>query len=355
MRSRGRLEEPFAVVGVKVFDGNAFLDDQTVTVDGGRIAGLGPRDAVEISPGDTRVEGSGRTLMPGFIDCHVHLGLHDPQKVLSGGVTTARDLGWPSSKIFGLVGKLRSDTESGPYLLAAGPMITASGGYPTRASWAPSGTGVEVQDPIEAMHVVDVLVAAGASVIKVAQEPRQGPVMSLETLTAVVSRAHGSDLKVTSHLGSLAQLEVALDAGVDELAHGLWSDEVIPDQTIGRMVDAGMAVIPTLHIDPSSQRIKNLARFIAGGGLVLYGTDMGNSGPPPGIDLKELELMMQAGMTLPEVLAAGTCKAARYLGLKGRGRVEVGAIADLVLLKGDLTAGLGPLKSPIWARRGKES
>lgn len=133
-----------------------------------------------------------------------------------------------------------------------------------------------------------------------------------------------------------------LEAGVDELAHGLWSNEPIPAPMIQRMVSAGMVVVPTLHIDPLPRRIENLRRFAAAGGRVVYGTDMGNAGPPPGIDVEELALMERAGMSRLQVLAADTSGAAEHLRLEGRGRIVPGALADLILVKGDPAEGPRP-------------
>lgn len=339
---------PLAFAGVDVFDGTAFQAGQTVVVQHGRILAAGTEPA---PAGCQVVAGGGRTLLPGFIDCHVHLGLVKPRRVMAGGVTTVRDLGWPEGKIFALVDQLDLDPGAGPRLLAAGPMLTAPGGYPMRAGWGPKGTGREVASPGEAADAVRQLAGRGAVVIKVAQEPRSGPTMPEPVLAAVVAEAHEEGLAVTSHLGSLAQLDLALAVGVDELAHGLWSNEVIPAATVEAMVAAGVVVVPTLHIDPSPDRLANLRRFLAAGGRVVYGTDMGNSGPPQGIDTMELELMLAAGMALTEVLAAATSGAADHVGLRAKGRVVAGAVADLVLVEGDPRAGLDVLGRPAMVLR----
>ncbi|HVF12518.1 MAG TPA: amidohydrolase family protein [Actinomycetota bacterium] len=346
------MTRSFAVTDVEVFDGVSFHPHQTIVIEDGLISALGQAGETPLPSGMEVIGGEGHTILPGFIDCHVHIELHDPVKVLQGGVTTVRDLGWPAKRIFPLAERLAEDVSAGPRLLAAGPMLTAPGGYPTQAGWAPRGTGVEIESEEGARETVSLLSSAGASVIKVAQEPRQGPVMDEGLLSAVVDAAHSAGLKVTSHLGSLEQLEVALETGVDELAHGLWSDEKIPADILDRMIVQDMVVVPTLHIDPTELRVDNLRRFLAAGGRVIYGTDMGNSGPPPGIDITELELMRRAGMSLTEVLIASTSAAAAYLGLADRGEIRPGARADLVLVEGDLRNGLSPLSGPLLSRRG---
>lgn len=333
----GGQAELTAFVNPLVFDGRGFFTASSVIVHRDRIAGI---DA-PIPAGARVIEAMSSTLIPGFIDTHVHIGFYDPARVLAGGVTAARDTGWPTS-IFDEVRRLATD-RTGPLLLAAGPMVTAPGGYPSRAAWAPRGTALEVTDEGSARDAVLTLASAGACVVKVAQEPRQGPVLEPEVLAAVVDEAHRAGMKVTSHCGSLEELHFALEAGVDELAHGLWSDEGIPDATVARMVAAGMTIVPTLHIDPSPNRIDDLRRFLAAAGHVVYGTDMGNAGPPPGIDHIEMGLMMQAGMSVEAALSAATADAAGHLGLAGRGAIEEGAVADLVLLDGDPRDDVGGL------------
>jgi imidazolonepropionase-like amidohydrolase len=332
---------------VTVFDGSSFREGLTVIIGSGAVAAVGDSAEIDVALESEAISGSGRTLLPGFIDAHIHVGFYDARVILAGGITSARDLGWPPEQIFRLVDELRNMTDTGPLLLAAGPMLTARGGYPSRADWAPRGTALEVRDEEDARNAVRSLVAEGAAIIKVAQDPRAGPVLERDVLKAIVEEAHSAGLRVTSHLGSLEQLEVALDAGVDELAHGLWSDEEIPPAVMDRMVAQQMTVIPTLHIDPSEIRIKNLRRFHEAGGKVVYGTDMGNTGPPPGIDPSELSLMREAGMSVEEVLASATSLAAEHLGLSGRGAIEVGARADLILVDGDPRDDFRVLANPI--------
>ncbi len=120
-----------------------------------------------------------------------------------------------------------------------------------------------------------------------------------------------------------------------------------PDQDrIERMVAHKVAVCPTLHIGPSPQRVDNLARFVKAGGTVLYGTDLGNYGPPPGIDVQELRLMGRAGMTPQQIIDSATIVPARWMGLKDRGAVQVGMRADLILVDGDPLRDLSCLGRP---------
>ncbi len=312
--------------------------ETTVTVRNGRIAAIG-NDPDDLPSFDL----SGMTLLPGFIDTHVHIGFANPAEVLWGGVTTVRDLAWPPDVIFPQVEEAKASPRVSPTILAAGPMLTVAGGYPTRATWAPPGTALVVDGPRGARTAVQEVAARGASVIKVALNAQVGPTLDLATLTAIVEEAHGLQSKVTGHVYGLEELNKALDAGMDELAHMLMSNERLPQGTIERMVFQGMAVVPTLSVRFGEDRvtaIENLARFMAAGGEVIYGTDLGNEGPRPGIDPFEIDAMTESGMDGAGIIAAATVDAARWLGLQTTGVIAEGMNADLVAVAGD------PLRDP---------
>ena len=307
-------------------------------LEGDRILAAGSSAKPSATLDVEEVDAHGLTLMPGFIDAHVHIGFAAPSEVLSHGVTTVRDLGWPPRKIWPLVEASKASGFEGPGVLAAGQMLTVSRGYPTRAGWAPRRTGLPVRSPAEARGAVAAQADAGACVIKVALNPLVGPVLDLETLTAVVRAAHDRSLRVTGHIYALEELHKALDAGMDELAHMLMSPEPIPPATIERMVRRSMAIVPTLSCFFGSDQdiaVENLRSFVGAGGRVIYGTDLGNDGPRPGIDPREVDAMSRAGMSPLEIVASATVGSARYLGLDDRGVLEPGRRADLIAVRGD--------------------
>jgi imidazolonepropionase-like amidohydrolase len=335
--------EPFAVVGAAVIDGRGgpVLPGRTVLVRDGTIEWVAPAGAVTLPAGIRRIEGAGRTLLPGFVDTHVHLDFHSPATVLRGGVTTVRDLGWPAARLEALRRDAERFPTSSPRLLVAGPIVTAPGGYPSRAAWAPPGTAREVEGPERSAAAVAELAAAGASVIKVALDARVGPTLPPATLAAIVRSARSHGLGVTAHAAGIAEVGKALDAGVTELAHWPFGQE-LPGELIRRMA-ALMAVVPTLHVDRSPARRRGVRSFVALGGRVLYGTDLGNQGPPPAIDVTELSLLVEAGLSPAGAVAAATSLAAEHLGLRAIGRVAPGYVADLLLVEGDPLADLRAL------------
>lgn len=303
-------------------------------------AGVTLRDGVihgpDASPArrEEVVDGTGLLLVPGFVDAHVHIGFVDPAEVLRRGVTTVRDLGWPPEVVFDLGRASRSADFLGPLVLPVGPILTARGGYPARAAWAPRGTAREVAGPEDAADAVHELVRAGAWSIKVALNPPAGPVLDHDTLAAIVAAAHETDgMKVTGHVHGIAELDKAIACGVDELAHMLMSEEHLRDETIGAMVRAGMTVVPTLSIRFGRDRdiaIENLARFRAAGGNVVYGTDLGNEGPGPGIDRTEVRALAAAGYDAAGIVRTATAGAADHLGLDTKGVLAGGMDADVV-------------------------
>jgi len=335
---------PLAIVGAAVFDGGGGppSPDRTVVVRGGRIERVGPPGAVRPPPGAVVVGAAGCTLLPGVVDAHVHLGFYPPAEVLRGGVTTVRDLGWPAGRLAALRGLAEAPGAASPRLLAAGQIVTVPGGYPTRAAWAPTGTAVPVRDGGEAAAAVAMLAAAGAAVIKVALDGRVGPTLPGPLLAAVVAAARQHGLGVTAHVAGNGELEKALAAGVGELAHWPLQRRVLDDTLIARLA-ASVTVVPTLHIEPSRARRRGVRRFIAMGGRVVYGTDLGNRGPPPAVDVEELRLLVEAGLAPGQALAAATSVAAAHLGLADVGRVVPGARADLLLVEGDPLADLAAL------------
>lgn len=278
---------------------------------------------------DAEVLATDGFLMPAGADRHVHLGLADPAAVLRRGVTAVRDLAWPPAQIFALADASELPSFNGPLVRAAGPMLTSPGGYPTDASWAPPGTGRELSGPEDAVSAVAELAERGAAAIKVSLNAEAGPALGDAELMAVCEAARTVDLPVTAHAQGAGQVERALGAGVDELAHTPWTHR-LSDETVAAAA-ARLRIVSTLHIHAYGRdtpelliALDNLRRFHEAGGTVIYGTDLGNGPIPPGIDTVELQLLERAGLKRHEVLSALV-----------RAPLEVGAPADLVVLARD--------------------
>lgn len=310
-----------------------------MVIEGDTIKSIG-----ESSEG-TIIDCSELSVVPGFVDTHVHLGFYQPEQLLKGGLTAVRDLGWTPEVSYEWTKQSRESVKWGPLVVAVGPMLTVPDGYPFRAGWAPKGTGL-----VYGHGAIERLAKKGVCAIKVTLEPRVGPTISGPALVKLVESAHDQELKVTAHVSTVAELEKALEAGVDELSHFLFDDSEVPQELIEQMVAQKVVVVPTLRVNPSPKRLDNLRRFHTAGGQIVFGTDLGNGGPP-GIDTEELTLMSKAGLPPETILYSATEGAAKHLGLKNRGMLEVGAYADLLLVKGDPLKDWQVLKRPLLVMR----
>lgn len=330
-------EETLAIVGSTAFLGRQLdpVANAVILVRGREISASGPAEKVPIPDGARVVDASGGAVIPGFIDAHVHIGLADPSEVLRRGVTTVRDLAWPLDRISELARRSKDRDFDGPLILTAGPMLTVEGGYPITARWAPAGTGLAIRSLEDAAEAVARLVDEGVSIIKVALNPPAGNVLDADLLARVCDEAHTHERLVTAHIYGLGELDKALDAGIDELAHMLMSPETLPEDTIMRLVENHIRVVPTLAVFPRDQveiAIDNVARFVARGGNVVYGTDLGNDGPQPGIDALEVTRMSAAGIPVLDIVRSATVDAAWWLDLEHKGFLEPGMDADIVCL-----------------------
>jgi imidazolonepropionase-like amidohydrolase len=166
----------------------------------------------------------------------------------------------------------------------------------------------------------------------------------------VVTAAAERGLGVTAHVGTAAEAAKALAAGVGELAHWPFDPRPLPGPLVDALAESVVAV-PTLHIDPNPARRAGVRRFVARGGRVVYGTDLGNQGPPPAVDTAELALLVEAGLTPGQALAAATSVAAAHLGLAGTGRIAPGMRADLLLVEGDPLDDLAALERVLLVTR----
>lgn len=333
------------------------LADAVVLIEEDRITVVGPRDSVQV-PGDATVLSTdGHYVTAGFWNAHVHLnGFGGGADTLSdGSLAEALELGltrWgfvrvvePHTSDLGNTQEIRRRIADGS---VPGPSILTTG-----AAFDPAGgdhIGLdlpEIATPADARMEVRRRMGHGVDAIKLmtgSLSPDSIVPMPLPVARAAVETAHDGGLPVLAHPSNEAGAWIALEAGVDALAH-VFATNVQPDwdrTLVDRLVEQGVAVIPTLTIfGASSVAEAQLRRFREREGEVLFGTDLGyHTDPDPS---SEYWLMARAGMTPREILASLTTAPARFFGLeKEIGRVEPGFAADLVVLDedplGDATA-----------------
>jgi len=322
------------VTAPRLFDGVRLIQDGAVAIRGTEIVAAGARADVDVDAERT-VALTNATLLPGLIDLHTHqLGYGQAGSV----VTTVRDLGTDDRN-------LPLQGSPGPRVLAAGPLITAPGGYPIPIHG--SGVAHVVRNPDEGRAYVRSLADRGAAVIKVALQ-FGFPVITFATLRAIVEEAHAHDLRVTAHVGEGRGARMALQGGVDELAHMPCGDE--PD-LMDELAHAGVEIVGTLHVvqlvTGCPGLLDNASTFVRRGGTLLYGTDYGVTGIPGGVDVTELELLARSGLGRLGALRAATSRAATVLAIDGLGVLAEGSPADVVAVRGDPTRDLDALAEPL--------
>lgn len=341
--------EPILVLaGGTLIDGTGAppVADAVLVIRGKRILTRGLRADATLPPGATVIDVSGATILPGFINTHVHGG-YDATALAAwaqGGVTTVRDLATrPSLVDFAF----RDATRTQPKLarlVAAGPMVTVRDGYPIAYWGMPALTVTSVED---ARSKTGALLDQGADLIKIALESgaifgQKMSMLSPEEAAAIVEVAHGRGKPVSAHVTVAADLTRALDAGVDDIAH--MATDRVSDATIQRMVEANVYWEPTLELWQGvglrrAAIAGNLRRFVAAGGKVALGTDY--LGAPNvrfdlGMPITEIELMVDAGMTPMQIIVAATRNAAHVCGLaRELGTLEPGKLADVLVVDGD--------------------
>jgi len=259
--------------------------------------GLGVRG--ELSSGEKG------TLLPLLGDSHVHLGLSSPTDLPSGGIGRVLDLGWTIPELQGWAAGSIPDLQ----VMYAGNFLAADGGYPSDRSWAPAGSTLFVTDPDSD---VAAQLAAGASAIKITLNVDAGPVHSDEVLAAVVNAAHNRGRIPVIHAEGTDQAERAIAQGAVVLAHTPFT-QILSDEVIEFAARNNVAWMSTLDIHgygdygPDFEvATQNLRRFIAAGGRVFYGTDLGNGPLPEGVNSREVDALVSCGMGAQDVLTAMT-------------------------------------------------
>lgn len=264
----------------------------------------------ELAPGGTDTRRFPGTLLPGLVDAHVHSALVDLGTVRAGGIAEVWDLGGVPAQVSDLAARARKPGVKLPRIRYAGPFLIAPGGYPSDRSWAADGSWREIHTAADAGTAVAEARQAGATLIKVTAHTG-GPTLPQPILAALVSSAHESGLPVVVHAEGAGTVAAAHTAGADMLAHTPWTERV--DDELLRACAQHMQWISTLDMhgwgDPDPAReiaVDNLRRFISYGGVVRYGTDLGNGPLPLGVNIREIRLLQSAGLTPDAVLTAMT-------------------------------------------------
>lgn len=388
-----------------VWDGTAGSPQKGVVVllRGSRIEAVGLAKDVKVPPDATRVNLPGATLIPGIIEGHSHLFLHpynetlwDDQVLkepagfrmaeavaharatLVAGITTTRDLGTEGVGDFDV--QLRRAIDAGvvpgPRILAVTRAIVATGGYgPRRSSYAfdPPQGAEEAAGVDDIIRVTRSQIGHGADWIKVYADFPWGPdhtarpTFTEDELKALVATATDAGCPVSAHAMTPEGIRRAVEAGVTTIEHG---DQGTPE-VFRLMHDRGVALCPTLaaaeayaeYFDgyvrgtsPEPERLKTKwASFHAALDAkvrICFGGDVGVFSH--GKNVRELELMVEHGMTPLAALKSATSGNAEILHLSDRGRIAPGLLADVVAVSGDPTRDVGALWNVVGVWKGGE-
>jgi imidazolonepropionase-like amidohydrolase len=337
-----------ALINGTLIDGTGAdpIKDAALIIQGKRIVTAGPHSSISIPAGAQIIDVQGATLLPGFFNAHVH-GAYAAERLAAWakeGVTTVRDLGaypWPPSRA--LLNRIEQDNRYAR-LISGGIFITPLGGYPIAVF---GGNGKTISTTEEAPQAVNEMLAQGADVIKISLESGQVfgqaiPMLTTEQVKAIVATAHQRGTRVSAHATVTKDLKRAINEGIDDVAHMVV--DPIDDDLIKAMIDRDMYWVPTLELWKNVGRgqdanvIENLKRYAAAGGKVALGTDFEGYYTPfqLGMPTKEIAWLSEAGMTPMQIIVAATKNAAHVSNVeKDLGTLEVGKIADVLIVQGD--------------------
>ena len=380
-----------ALTNVRLIDGTGHdpIENMAIILDGNRIKNVG---LVTSYPDNTNVvDLRGLTVMPGLIDCHLHLGgltvdkpgkaigkvslkdmasfffdysrnyAHRRWLAIENGVTTIRSAGDHYPHIIRLRDKIAAGKLSGPRIFAPGPTITAPGGHPAGTIYKGNRYIIknatrQIAEVSSAREEVRRLVEGGVDCIKAIYSDinpmditHKVPRLSLDVLEVLANEAHQYNLRLMVHTGSPKETMDAIKAGADSIEHGILpggDSTEFEDDLVKMMLNKGTFFVPTLAIAWANKDaypdlfagLKTTLRKLHDAGVnMAAGTDSGTPGVVIGKGLhKELELMVEAGMSPMEAITAGTRNAADNLGkANDLGTIESGKLADIIAVSGD--------------------
>lgn len=355
--------------------GKAPIEKAWFLVEDKKVVKLGQGDEYPAVDETQVVDLSGKTVIPGLINSHVHITMDpvaDPSPLLSddseamttlrgtvnlkkhlkAGTTYFRDLGAPNFIDLDLRDAVNKEMVEGPEFLAAGKCVTMTGGH----GWS---MGREADGVDEVRKAAREQLKAGADLIKVMAtggvmtpgvEPGSSQ-LSQEEMAAAIVEAHKVGKKVATHAQGTEGIKNAVLAGVDSVEHGIFLD----DEVVQLMVERGVYLVPTL-VAPyfivkhgveagipeyavkkaemvMESHMDSFRKAHKAGVKIAMGTDAGTPFNQHDKAPYELKLMIEGGMTPMETIVASTKTASELLGIdKGYGTLEIGKFADFLVL-----------------------
>jgi imidazolonepropionase-like amidohydrolase len=355
--------QTFALVGGKVYASPdaAPLDDAVVLTANGIIAAIGSRSDVQI-PSDARViDCTGKTVVAGFWNSHVHfteavwrnagsapaapLTAHMQEMLTRWGFTTVWSLGSDPDNSMALRRRVYADEILGPNIFLVGSIFPRDG----RPAYLPDARIPEAETPERAAEMAQNYMRIGLDGIKLftgAYKGEDKPLVNMEAAIAkaAVDVAHAQGKPVFAHPQNTAGIEAVIAAGVDVMAHTVGRQPGYPLEQLSRFKQQGTALTPTLSLFAKlplppeivgrlvDNIVGQLKSFSENGNTVLFGTDVGYI---PLYDTTLEYQLMHRALGERQVLASLTTNPASYFEAANKGRLEKGFDADVVVLDGD--------------------
>lgn len=343
--------------------GKKEIENVYISILDGRISSISHEDdKSSYSKFDRIIEIDGLTILPGFINSHVHSGFKhlkgEPYRnfqeeflraCINEGVTTIRDEGmFTDDSIEDVIEKKRvlDSSEYYPRIITTGKFFSAPDGY---GGMQPIG----VTSLDEARNKVNEVLNKGIDLIKTVLEDGLDPStfglpkLSDELLKAICNEAHKRGTKVSAHVTQAHNLKRLVDAGIDDAGHIVYDD--LSNELIHQMIGKGIYIVPTLTVlkmindkygAPVLDKGKmNVYRFVQMGGKIGLGDDFIEEELPwyrLGMPKMEIQLLKEAGLTNMQIIVAATKNGAEICGIdKDVGTIEIGKKADLLIVKGN--------------------
>ncbi len=338
-------QETIVINNVRLFNGEAVQENASVLIENGMIKTISSKSMSK--PNATLIEGTGKTLMPALTNAHVHAwapaALNEAAKA---GVLNLLDM--HGVEMMMPMMKQYKDSTNYANFYAAGSAATAPEGHGTQFGFpAPTLT-----KPEEAKQFVADRVKAGADHIKIIVEPWK-KTLDHATVKALIDEAHNENKVAVVHISHVEDAVKVLNNNADGLVH-IWWDSLIPEAQLKQVSkEKTFFVIPTLltsilatksikertpeAIFLSERELKSeVKRLYDAGATILAGTDPPNVQINYGTDLyKELKLISEAGIPNIDVLKSATSATAKAFGLRDKGTIEEGALANMLLVNGN--------------------
>jgi imidazolonepropionase-like amidohydrolase len=381
---------------VTLFDGRSVKAKAGVLVSDGRVAWAGPHARAPREARDaTEVDGMGKALTPGLIDCHVHLcfdgsadfaaeaaqltearavlkAVRNLRRHLEHGVTTVRDLGGISAFACEVARAVEEGVVEGPRVVASGRAITITGGHGrglfAQEADGPDGVRAAVREQFRAgARSIKVIATGGVLTPGIAVD---FTALTPEELEAAVDEAHKWGRPIAAHAHGRTGIANAVKAGVDSIEHGSQIEMAVaremkvkgafhvPTITALRQIVDHPDEIPSYAVVKGRQMAEwaqdSFRRAVRAGVRIACGTDAGTPFNPHGSAAQEIVRLVEWGLPPQKALQAATSNAAELLRVPEAGMVEEGKAADLVLFDGDPLDDIELVLKPSLVMRGGE-